>query len=95
MAPETLLSMQDKMIGKFPNNYCYSKRMAEELLIANQATQKHKINLAIIRPSIMAASFAEPVPGWTDSTNFLGGFYTMAGSGILTDLPLNPKLLGD
>jgi hypothetical protein len=43
----------------------------------------------------MAAAFSEPVPGWTDSTKFLGGFYVMAGSGLLTDLPLNPKLLGD
>ena len=53
------------------------------------------IPLVILRPSIMSASLAEPVPGWTDSLGFLGRFYTIAGHGILRDLPLNPKLIGD
>lgn len=43
----------------------------------------------------MAASLAEPVPGWTDNLGFLGGFHAMGGYGILRDLPLNPKLIGD
>ena len=41
------------------------------------------------------ASFQEPVPGWTDSLNLLGGFFTLAGHGFMRDLPLNPKFLGD
>jgi hypothetical protein len=51
--------------------------------------------LVIIRPSILAASYAEPFPGWTDSLSFLGGFYAIAGLGILRDLPMNPKLIAD
>jgi hypothetical protein len=49
----------------------------------------------MIRPSILAASFAEPFPGWTDSLAFLGGLYAIAGLGILRDLPMNPKLIVD
>ena len=51
--------------------------------------------MIIIRPSIIAASLAEPFPGWTDSLGLMGGFYAIAGHGILRDLPLNPKLIGD
>mmetsp|Transcript_1240 Transcript_1240/g.1445 ORF Transcript_1240/g.1445 Transcript_1240/m.1445 type:complete len:94 (+) Transcript_1240:676-957(+) len=73
--------------------------MAEELLISKQAyiisQSKKMIPLLILRPSIIAASYAEPFPGWTDSLGLLGGFYAIAGHGILRDLPLNPKLIGD
>jgi hypothetical protein len=73
--------------------------MAEEMLCIHHQSQiaaKGKvIPLIIMRPSIIAASFAEPVPGWTDSIGLLGGFYTICGHGILRDLPLNPKLIGD
>ena len=51
--------------------------------------------MIIIRPSIISASLAEPFPGWTDSLGLIGGFYAIAGHGILRDLPLNPKLIGD
>ena len=72
--------------------------MAEELLFNHQKnllTKGKVIPMVVIRPSIIAASFEEPMPGWTDSTNMLGGFYTIAGHGILRDLPLNPKIVGD
>ena len=72
--------------------------MAEELLIANQQVQSKNgkvVPMIILRPSIMAASLKEPVPGWTDRLGFLGSFHAIAGHGILKDLPLNPKLIGD
>jgi len=31
-----ILESQTRIIGKFPNNLCYSKRMAEELLVKRQ-----------------------------------------------------------
>lgn len=95
MDSNQILEAQENMIGKFPNNYCYSKRMAEEILVQEQGKLKNKFPLIIIRPSIIAASFEEPVPGWTDSLGLIGGFYAIAGHGILRDLPLNPKLIGD
>ncbi len=42
----------------------------------HQKSQKVAIPLVVIRPSIIAASFAEPVPGWTDSLGLIGGFYS-------------------
>lgn len=72
--------------------------MAEELLVAKhrrQSSSGRVIPLVVLRASIMAASLAEPVPGWTDSLGFLGGCYALAGHGILHEWPLNPKLIGD
>ena len=93
---------QSKIIGRFPNNLCYTKRMAEELLVKHQQSQMDATNgsnriipLVIIRPSIIAASFEEPFPGWTDSLGPLGSLYSIGGHGVLQDLPLNPKLIGD
>ena len=51
--------------------------------------------MIIIRPSIISASLNEPFPGWTDSLGLIGGFYAIAGHGIMRDLPINPKLIGD
>ena len=93
-----ILEQQAQVIGRFPNNYCYTKRMAEELLVLRQQAliQAGKaLPLVILRPSIIAAAHSEPFPGWTDSLGLLGGFYAIAGHGILRDLPLNPKLIGD
>jgi fatty acyl-CoA reductase len=97
--PQSILDLQKHIVGKFPNNYCYTKRMAEELLIKNLredvAKGERAIPLVMVRPSIISASHSEPVPGWTDSLGLLSGFYAIAGHGILRDLPLNSKLLGD
>jgi len=41
------------------------------------------VPLVIIRPSLIAASFEEPFPGWTDSLGLLGGLYAMGGHGVL------------
>ena len=80
----------EEIINGFPNSYCYTKRMAEELMV-----KMAKVPLVIIRPSIIAASYEEPFPGWTDSFGLLGSLYTLAGLGVLRDLPIDPKLICD
>lgn len=67
--------------------------MAEELLIEKNRT--YKLPMLILRPSILAASFEEPVPGWTDSITNLSGIVLTVGIGILKDLVLNPNLIAD
>lgn len=34
MGPDEIAAAQASLIGRFPSNYCYTKRMAEELLVA-------------------------------------------------------------
>jgi len=73
--------MEKQILGKFPNAHCYSKRMTEHLLLANNT---RGIPIIIMRPSILTAALDEPVKGWTDTVNFMSGVTQLVGLGILT-----------
>ena len=47
-----------RLIGDKPNTYTYTKQLAESLLI----TEGKDLPLTIFRPSIVGASWREPVP---------------------------------
>lgn len=47
-----------KLLGKTPNTYIYTKALAESLVQQEGA----KLNIAIVRPSIIGASWKEPFP---------------------------------
>ena len=77
MSFDEVAAKQSALIGRFPGNYCYTKRMAEELLVKRHDNQRRNgrvIPLVLLRASIMSASLSEPMPGWTDSLGFLGTF---------------------
>lgn len=67
----------------FPDAYCFTKRMAEELLLR---MNQNRVPLLILRPSIIGASLSEPTPGWTDNTSLLNGVTLLVGLGIMRDL---------
>lgn len=54
-----------KIIGDRPNTYTYTKALAEQLIIEENGN----LPIAIVRPSIVVASFQEPVRGWVDNLN--------------------------
>lgn len=47
-----------KLIGDRPNTYTYAKALAEYVVQQEAA----KINIAVIRPSVVGASWKEPFP---------------------------------
>lgn len=47
-----------ELIGKKPNTYTYTKQLAEDLLVK----ESMGMPVAIVRPSIVGASWKEPVP---------------------------------
>ncbi|KAH0616362.1 hypothetical protein JD844_027403 [Phrynosoma platyrhinos] len=59
-----------RLIGDWPNTYTFTKALAEYLL----QQEKGNLNVAIIRPSIVGASWREPFPGWIDNINHFNGF---------------------
>lgn len=71
------------LLHGFPNTFCLSMRMAEEVLMAHNKTG---IPLVIIRPSIVGTSASEPIPGWTDNLNSLQEAVMMSGLGIMRDV---------
>jgi len=81
-----------QILGEFPNVSCFSKRMAEELMIHFNTI---KMPLVILRPSIIGTSAFEPLPGWTDSTGLLQGAALIVGLGILRDMPGDKNHMAD
>lgn len=58
MDGDVLNTLTPKMIGDRPNTYTYTKAIAEYLLYQN----KENLPVVIFRPSIVGASWNEPVP---------------------------------
>lgn len=52
-----------KLLGAWPNTYTYTKALSEYLI----QQEKGNLNIAIIRPSIVGASWHEPFPVSTDT----------------------------
>ena len=67
------------MIGKRPNTYTYTKALAETLVVK----ECKDLPLVIVRPSIVCAAWKEPIPGWVDNVNGLGGIIIAGGKGVL------------
>jgi alcohol-forming fatty acyl-CoA reductase len=69
-----------------PNTYTLTKCLAEHLLVA----ERGDVPLRIVRPSIISASRAKPVPGWIDSYAAFAGFVVLIGAGRLRALRAEP-----
>jgi fatty acyl-CoA reductase len=70
------------LIGKRPNTYTYTKALAETLFVKDAAT----LPAAIVRPSIVAAAWKEPIPGWIDNLNGATGLIVGAGKGLIRSI---------
>ncbi|XP_063165445.1 fatty acyl-CoA reductase 2 [Candoia aspera] len=80
-----------KLIGDWPNTYTFSKALTEHLI----QQEKGDLNVAIVRPSILGASWREPFPGWVDNFNGTSGFLTAAAKGILQVVKCNTDAVAD
>ncbi|CAL8339470.1 unnamed protein product [Arctogadus glacialis] len=80
-----------RLIGDRPNTYTYTKALAE---YAVQQEQEH-LNIGIIRPSIVGASWQEPFPGWIDNFNGPSGVFIAAGKGLLRTMRANHDAVAD
>ena len=54
---------KNRIIGKDPNTYTFTKALAEQLL----EKECGNVPLVIVRPSVVTASAQEPMPGWIDN----------------------------
>ncbi|XP_055404537.1 fatty acyl-CoA reductase 1 isoform X2 [Bubalus kerabau] len=80
-----------KLIGDRPNTYIYTKALAENVVQQEGA----KLNVVIVRPSIVGASWKEPFPGWIDNFNGPSGLFIAAGKGILRTMRASNNALAD
>lgn len=82
LTSDMLEALTPHLFGTRPSSYHYTKAMAENLV----KSYCNKIPIAIVRPSIITASFRDPFPGWTDNYNGPSGYLVTAGTGILRTL---------
>ncbi|XP_035466046.2 fatty acyl-CoA reductase 1 isoform X1 [Scophthalmus maximus] len=80
-----------RLIGDRPNTYTYTKALAEYVVQQEQG----KLNIGIVRPSIVGASWQEPFPGWIDNFNGPSGVFIAAGKGILRTMRANNDAVAD
>lgn len=80
-----------RLIGDWPNTYTYTKALAE--CVVQQ--ESGKLNIGIIRPSIVGASWQEPFPGWIDNFNGPSGVFIAAGKGILRTMRASNDAVAD
>lgn len=82
MDTQAMQELKLQLIDKRPNTYTYTKALAEHL-IAQEAQQ---LPVAIVRPSIVAAAWRQPLPGWIDNLNGPTGLILSIGKGLLRTL---------
>ncbi|NWU09264.1 FACR1 reductase, partial [Cephalopterus ornatus] len=80
-----------KLLGNRPNTYTYTKALGESVV----QQEASKLNIVIIRPSIVGASWKEPFPGWIDNFNGPSGIFIAAGKGILRTMRATNDAVAD
>lgn len=92
MDDEMISSITPKLLSdSHPNTYTYTKALAESLLVDECGS----LPVAIVRPSIVTASWREPLQGWVDNINGPTGLILASGKGILRTMLFKSKACAD
>ncbi|XP_050530982.1 putative fatty acyl-CoA reductase CG5065 [Daktulosphaira vitifoliae] len=86
-----LESITPQIIKGWPNTYTFTKALAEKMLLQ----QGEGLPIVIVRPSIVTASWKEPISGWVDNLNGPTGLLAGAGKGVLRTLLCHKDLIAD
>jgi fatty acyl-CoA reductase len=69
----------EEVIYPYPNTYSFTKALGEQIV----AHERGNLPLCILRPSIVTASWMEPLPGWIDVMFGPAGLFLATGMGAL------------
>lgn len=78
----SLESIRNKLVGKHPNNYTYSKQLAE-YLCGQFVVGPHQLPVLVCRPSIIVSTCEEPFKGFVDNRNAGNGIFDGVSRGLL------------
>ena len=90
---DNLKLLTPKLIQSRPNTYTYTKAITETLVV--QECKESNLPCAIIRPSIVGASWREPFPGWIDNFNGPSTLFSAIGTGIFRTMLGNFNFIVD
>lgn len=88
---EGLLEVEPKLLKSHPNTYTFTKHLAEHEVVKCADL----FPCTIVRPTMIVASWKEPVPGWTCSKVGPQGFLMGAAKGVVRRLPLAKENVAD
>ncbi|XP_012529911.1 putative fatty acyl-CoA reductase CG5065 isoform X2 [Monomorium pharaonis] len=91
MDDDVVEAMTDKILGKLPNTYAFTKALSESLV---EESMSH-IPCIILRPSVIIPIWKEPLPGWTDNINGPTGLLIGAGKGVIRTMYCNENGYAD
>ncbi|CAN7942602.1 unnamed protein product, partial [Ixodes pacificus] len=77
-----LVKLTPELLGAKPNTYTFTKHLAESIV----AEHGPDLPLVIVRPSIVSASWREPVPGWVDGQQGVNLLVASGMTGVLTTI---------
>lgn len=86
LSDEMLEMITPKILGDTPNTYSYTKGITEGLVHSFH----DKLPLVIVRPSIVVASWKEPMPGFVEGVNGPTGLMIAAAKGVVRSMLGNP-----
>ncbi|XP_050540840.1 fatty acyl-CoA reductase wat-like isoform X2 [Daktulosphaira vitifoliae] len=76
---QTLQDMTNTIIGNYPNTYTFTKSLAEDVI----RNEGQGLPMFVFRPSVVIATYREPVRGWIDNVYGPTGLVVGAGTGVL------------
>lgn len=91
MNDDMLATITPELIDGYRNTYAYTKALTEAMV----AQEFGSLPVAIIRPSIVTASWKEPLPGWVDTKTGLTGVILAVGKGVYRHAFLKPNYRSD
>lgn len=95
MNPETIEEISPILRGKRPNTYTYTKAVAESLLLERSKKLLPDIPIAMVRPSIVAGIWRQPICGWVDNFNGPTGVVLSMMTGAIRAMLANPEYCAD
>ncbi|KAF7404776.1 hypothetical protein HZH66_003682 [Vespula vulgaris] len=91
MDDEIVDIITDKILGKIPNTYAFTKALSEGII---EEAMPH-IPVVLLRPSVVVPIWKEPLPGWTDNINGPTGLLIGAGKGVIRSMYCNENSYAD
>ncbi|XP_025415733.1 fatty acyl-CoA reductase wat-like [Sipha flava] len=76
---QALQDMTKKLIGDLPNTYAFTKSLAEDAI----RREAQDLPILVFRPTVVIATYREPVRGWIDNVYGPTGLVVGAGTGVL------------
>lgn len=95
MKPEVLEEISPVLLGKRPNTYTYTKAVAESLLVERSKKLLPNVPIAMVRPSIVAGIWRQPICGWVDNFNGPTGVILSMMTGAIQAMVACPNYCAD